>query len=218
MRILNVEQRTLPWYEARAGVITGTKLKQVVTEPRSKSEKLSETAKKMVYEIVSEKLTPCRPQEILTDAILWGQEYEAEALKEYEKRTGQKVMVAGFCLHDKYDHMGFSPDGFVLKKVKLRKIVEVKCPYSSKNHIRHIVDEGFMWEEHKWQVIQGLLVNTEATEVDLVSYDPRMVLESLRLHIINIKRKDVMEDIKKARKKTREFWKEVEKVHGGLAF
>jgi len=223
MRILNVEQKSLQWFEAKWGVISGSRFKEIMSDPKAKVDKeagkLSDKATKFLYRMVAEKITPCEPDDpIMAKSVMWGEMHEEEALQYYQKLTGQTVLKAGFCLHDKYDWLGYSPDGFVAKKDKMRKILEVKSPYNSGVHVRYMVEDGFMLKLHKWQLVCGFIVNNEATEADLISYDPRAVIESHRLHIINVKKKDLADDIKKGRKRLRDFRKKWKEAHSNLVF
>ena len=61
-------------------------------------------------------------------AIQWGVNNEAEAIKEFEKKTGLKVEETGIWLGDS-GILGASPDGLV----EANAVLESKCPYTQRN-------------------------------------------------------------------------------------
>lgn len=72
MQIIEVEQGSAEWLAARAGVITGTRLKSVMGR--------ADTRLKLIYELIGEKLAPLK-QSYVSDAMERGHVVE-EVLKE----------------------------------------------------------------------------------------------------------------------------------------
>lgn len=184
MRINNVHQGTNEWRELRAGVITGTTLKRA----------LSSTSRDFMFELIAEKLAPVK-ESISNDAMDRGIRLESAALGEYETRTQTVVLDdVGFCLHEKYDWLGLSPDGLVRKKGKHIRGLEIKCP-DSKNHIKYMVNDRIP-SEYKYQVMQYFIVCEELEALDFVTYDPRIAIPELRLKVITVTREELKDDIK----------------------
>ena len=52
--IINVEQGSQEWLDSRAGVITGTRLKQVMSTRK-------DTREGLIYELIAEQLAPPKP-------------------------------------------------------------------------------------------------------------------------------------------------------------
>ena len=65
-------------------------------------------------------------------AIKWGVEHEADAIAEYERETGFRVMPTGLWLFED-GYLGASPNGMVYNGDTLVGILEVKCPWSIRN-------------------------------------------------------------------------------------
>lgn len=67
-------------------------------------------------------------------AVQYGRDNEANALKEYKQVTGSNVVNAGLVVNSKYPGLGCSPDGLVTNKEgMLTKLIEIKCPFKIKD-------------------------------------------------------------------------------------
>ena len=122
MRILDIEQNTIEWHEARAGKITGTKAKKAQ----------SADYKGLIYELISEIETGIDEEEgYLNSSMIWGTEQEPLAREHYEKITGRKLNTAGLLLNDYHDLIAISPDGWSEDENGIRG-AEFKCPNTPK--------------------------------------------------------------------------------------
>lgn len=163
-----VEQRTDLWDEARRGKFTASKMSKLMTDPRNKSDQFSDAAWTYILERVSEILVGPKVQ-YTDEAMVWGIEQEAVAKRWYTRVTGLTVQECGFIEYD--EHSGGSPDGKTTKG-----IIEVKCPFNTTHHIRHILESDDFrtnFKEHYWQMQMNMLV-TETKECDFISFDPRV--------------------------------------------
>lgn len=167
------EQRGSEWHTHRLGKFTASEIWKLMTDPRSKSETMSQTAKTYVLEKVSERLTgqPCRVVD--TKATEWGEFYEGEARAIFELLTGKNVQQVGF--FPLGEDAGGSPDGLIEGE---KSGIEIKCPYNSANHIDHMLieDEEMLksdFKEYYWQC-QMNMACTGCSSWWFVSYDPRM--------------------------------------------
>lgn len=184
MKILELEQRSKKWFQARLGVITGSRAKNVFAKNN------------LVFmdELISERLTGIIPEGFTSEAMKHGILYEPEAIRVYEETTKTKVDEIGFCVHNDYDFIAISPDGLIKIDGKYKGAVEVKCP-SSKKHVEYMrIDR--VPAEYKRQVIHYFVVNEDLEWLDFVSYDPRIKIK--KLHIHRITREDLTNEIDEA--------------------
>lgn len=205
MRILKLEQGSPEWIEARAGVITGTSLKQA----------LGKTSKDYIYELIAETVAP-EADSYVTEAMERGTELENEAIQRYELETGTITEEVGFCLHDTHDWLGLSPDRLIKEKGKYKKAVEVKCP-ATKTHLKYIAEDKIP-SEYWYQVLQYFIVCDTLIELDFVSYDPRVTIENLQFKIITVTRKELQEDIETAEKDLLSFREKWVEINNTLTF
>ena len=104
-----MKQGTPEWFQARLGIVTASKMSNIIT-PTGKS---STSAQKYMDELLAEYLAgqPIDIQEP-TSWMLHGNETEAEARNAYSFITDNEVREVGFCLNDE-ETLGASPDGLV---------------------------------------------------------------------------------------------------------
>lgn len=181
--IHEAEQGTQEWLDLRKGRITGTRLKQVMGKDSSK----------LIYEMIAEKYK--KEESYQSDAMSIGVLHEPWAIDQYEVETGQKVTEVGFIT--KGENIGLSPDGMVGKK----KAIEVKSPSIAK-HIEYIVNDKLP-AEYKWQVVHYFVVIDDLKELDFISYNPDFPLKEL--HIVNVTREALTDEIKNAQEKLEKF-------------
>lgn len=181
------EKQLSDWQRARLGKITASRFGLV---KKLKTGNWGETALSYLYDLVGEHLTG-QPSQTFTgnDATEWGNEYEAEAIHAYTKRTGKKVKSSNtFFQHPELQFVGGTPDGLVGEK----GIIEVKCPFNFKNHIRTVINRAVP-EEYVAQV-HGHLWLSGRDWCDFVSFDPRITKKhaSARLVIIRVTRNEMI--------------------------
>ncbi len=197
MQILNLEQGSQEWLQARAGVITGTRLKDVMAK------KWTKARDELIYELIAEKIAPI-PEKYKSDAMQRGSVVE-DIAKEYYKES-----VVNVGMIKKHDWLGLSPDGIVADTNTttndIRKAVEIKCP-EPKAFVRYMIQNKIP-DEYKWQVVMYFIVIDTLQELDFIIYNPEIYDENYRMHIINIKRSDLQEEIDKADEALKEFRKE----------
>lgn len=198
MKIINVEQGSQDWLDIRLGLISASRFRDIMTEPRSKADKetgvLSDTAQSYMRELIAEIITG-KQAEVSGRALEWGTEHESSARQEYEFWHNAAVEEIGICISDDY-MAGASPDGFVGDK----GMIEIKCPYNTGNHVKTII-AGEMPKEHVPQVQGNLWINGREW-CDFISYDPRISGES-RIFVSRVYRDN--EYIKKLAAKVENF-------------
>lgn len=152
-----------------------------------------------LYEILAERLSVDDGME--ESALERGERLESEAIERFERETGKIVDIIGFIESDDNEFMGCSPDGLIENKGKYTEAVEVKC-LSSANHLRTII-ENEVPKDYYPQIIQSFIVNSDLEKMYFVLYDPRVTVHPL--HIIEVTREQVKENIEEFRKLEFEF-------------
>lgn len=165
MIILDVEQGSQEWKLARLGLVSASRFKDVMTEPRSKSAEMSDTAYSYMCELIAEIVTG-EQAEIKGAALEWGTINEPEARDLYDMNYAD-VQKAGLILHDSRRY-GVSPDGLIGDD----GMIEIKCPYNSTNHVKTVLS-GDVPKEHIPQIQGNLMVNGRQW-CDFISFDPRI--------------------------------------------
>ena len=184
MKILKMDQRSPEWFQARLGVITGSRAKYAFAKNQ------------LIFmdELIAERLTGVIPQGFTSEAMKHGILYEPEAIRVYEETQSVSVDEVGFCVHDDYDFIAVSPDGLIKIDGVYKGAVEVKCP-SSKKHVEYMRINRVP-AEYRRQVLHYFVVIQELEWLDFVSYDPR--LKQKKLHTFRITREDLAKDIEDA--------------------
>ena len=162
MLIIDLEQGTPEWHDARRGVVTGSRFKDVVTPAKGN---LSTSSKKYMYELVAERMG-ATVEFFSNEHMQRGNDLEDDARTAYEFITDSKVVEVGFCLDDS-KIIGVSPDGLVGDDGGL----EIKCPKET-THISYL-DDGGLPLIYKPQV-QGSMWVTGRKWWDFMSYHPQL--------------------------------------------
>lgn len=194
MKKHNIQQQTPEWFQIKKGKISGTVLKSLMS---------SRTKKDAIYDLIAEKLTVGVDMDY-ENAMDRGNRLEPEAIAMFELETGKKVETTGFTESEYNDNIGSSPDGLIGET----EAIEVKC-MGGKNHIKLWLENEIPSEYH-WQVVQYFVVNEKLEKLFFVGYNPDIQVH--QLHIIEVERKTLEEDIEKAKQVQVEALEEVEKL------
>lgn len=160
--IHEVEQGSDAWHDLRAGRITASKFKDMMSG--------LDTAgyKGLIYTAVGEILSGEVEQSYQSDAMQRGIDLEPLAREFYEEIHGVDVTEWGFVtneeIHEQF--IGVSPDGKIEGE---NGIIEIKCPLM-KTHVDYVLKD-VLPNVYKWQV-QGQLLITGAEYCDFMSYYP----------------------------------------------
>lgn len=162
MKIVDCEQGTPEWRDARLGVPTASKFSEIITPARGN---YSASGVHYMNRLIAEKVTGKEATGFTSDWMKRGVEMEAEARSWYNFTQGVEVQQVGFVYKDERKLLGCSPDGLVNGS----KGFEVKCPSAG-------VMVGYMLEkelpgEHIPQV-QGSLFVSGLDEWDFLAYHP----------------------------------------------
>lgn len=170
MKILEMEQGTQEWLDARLGCPSGSGFSKIITSGGQPSSSAETYINQLIAELVTGETTHVH----VTEAMQRGTELEEFARMNYELETDREVMQVGFCKHDTL-HCGVSPDGLIGEDGGL----EIKCPTPS-THVKYL-RKGTLPSEYKAQV-QGCLWITEREWWDFMSYHPQMPNLMIRVH------------------------------------
>lgn len=162
MQVINLDQGSKEWHEARKGVVTGSRFKDVVTPTKGE---LSKSSKKYMYELVAERMG-VTVDFFSNEHMQRGNELEDSARTAYEFIKDSVVNEVGFCLDDN-KVIGVSPDGLIGEDGGL----EIKCPKET-THIAYLEDGGLPLI-YKPQV-QGSMWITGRKWWDFMSYHPQL--------------------------------------------
>lgn len=173
-RQANPYQQNGAWFNARCGHLTGSRMKDAMSylkqsekdKEAKKPRESTDKRRKLIIEVLAERLTGDIVPKYVTAAMQWGTDQEVHAKAAYEAATGRKVVDVGFVQHQTIEFLGASPDGLVGDG-----LIEIKCPTTS-THVQWII-EGGIPEEHIPQMVLQCAV-TQRGWVDFVSYDPRV--------------------------------------------
>lgn len=192
MKKHNIDQRTDEWLHIRKGKITGTTLKAIMGTPKARQDAL--------YEIIAERLT-VGVESDYENPMDRGTRLEPEAIAAFEFETGKTVEKIGFCEDDENTHITNSPDGLIGK----HEAIETKC-MGGKNHVKMWLTDQVP-DEYSWQVVQYFVVNKDLKTLYFVGYNPDIPTHSL--HIIEVTRESITDDIEMAQNAQETFLKEV---------
>jgi hypothetical protein len=162
MRIIECEQGTPEWLQARLGVPSASSYSKLVTT----TGKSSAQAEAYINQLVAERITGEPTIFHVTEPMTRGIELEPEARFRYEMETGNLVIQVGFLMHDTLQ-AGASPDGLVGENGGL----EIKCP-SAHTHVEYLRDGDLPIKY--FQQVQGCLWISGRDWWDFMSYHPKM--------------------------------------------
>jgi len=183
MKIIECEQRTLEWFAARAGKITGSVAGDVLAKLKSGLEPASRRDLRISLAIERFTGKPMESDGFVNAAMQRGIDKEGDARMAYQIATSNEVRQTGFVVSDD-NTMGCSLDGDV---DGFKGIIEIKCPKTA-THIQTLKDRKLP-VDYRWQVTHNLLV-TDAAWCDFVSFDDRMPF-GLQMVVIRVNRSEL---------------------------
>lgn len=171
MQAANLEQGSVDWRLARVGMITASRIVDVMSYRKDKKE--SADRYKYKIEVVTERLTGIPVDHYETPEMRWGTEQEPKARASYEALNEVMTDQVGFIVHPDMPFAGASPDSLVGDDGGL----EIKGPNTT-THIKwweEYIKFGIVPPEHQDQCLFGMAcAGTKRLWWDFVSYDPRL--------------------------------------------
>lgn len=179
MNVIDCEQGSESWKQARCGSLGASVLHEVVA--RTKSGWGASRANRMATLII-ERLTGVPQDGYQNAAMLHGIETEPEARDAYCFYVGEDVQEIGLAYHPTLSGAHASPDGLVGDQ----GLLEVKCPQPAA-HLSLLLGEPI---PHKYIVqMMWQMACTRRIFCDFVSYNPQFP-ENMKLFVQRIHRDD----------------------------
>ena len=162
MQVLNLEQNSQEWLNARKGIPTASSFSRIVTP--SKGDR-SSSSKTYMHELIAERLGATNESfsNSWTDR---GHELEDIARSTFEFLHDIEIEQVGIIKTDD-GLIGCSPDGLIGDDGG----IEIKCPKAS-THVKYMI-EGILPLEYKTQVMGSLMVS-ERKYWYFMSYHPEL--------------------------------------------
>ena len=162
MRILEHEQNTPEWKEAKIGVASASNFDKIMTSIQLKPSKSD-----YIFHLAAERISgESAIDSFSNNAIEHGNYYEDEAIAAYEIENDIEVLRPGLCLPYEGAMYGASPDALIESCGGL----EIKCP-SLPVHLQYL-HEGVLPKAYIHQVYGGLFVSNY-DYWDFMSYHPQ---------------------------------------------
>lgn len=181
MPIIEVEQQTPEWLQMRVGMVTASRVADIIKKRQRGTGEL-ECRAAYRTEIITECLTGRSADHYVTPAMEWGIDHEPVARAAYEMRLDREIAPGGFAIHDEIARFGASPDGLIGED----GLVEIKCPLTA-THVNWIL-AGVTPEEYQPQMLAEMAC-TGRQWCDFVSFDPRLP-KKLQLFVRRFQRDD----------------------------
>lgn len=178
MKVKYCQQGSQEWLEARAGCITASSLKALVTSKGAKT--TSTTRDTYLNAVIAERMSGKPVDTFKSDDMLRGTERESEARDFFATILDVDIKEVGFYLLDDHD-IGCSPDGVFTFDGK-DCAIEIKCPRAS-THIRYMKNKKLPTEYI--QQVQMQMHIMELPSMFFASYHP-----DLKPFIIEVKKDD----------------------------
>jgi putative phage-type endonuclease len=197
--ILDCEQGTPEWLQARCGKVTASRISDALAEIKK-----GEAAARRNYrtELVVETLTGIPVDQFVSKEMQWGTDTEPFARAAYELQQDVMVSTVGFAQHPMIPRFGASPDGLIGDD----GVLEIKCPNTS-THLECLLTGGIPTEHYPQ--MRAELACTGRSWCDFVSFDPRLP-SPLQLFVKRFHRDEPK--IAEMEAKVREFLAEVDGV------
>lgn len=205
-----IEQRSLDWFRARLGNVTGSKVSDIMTTSRKKDEVFGDTAKTYLKTLAFERtMNPdvinddeafqsyLEEVNVTSKAMRIGTEREDDAVACFIDSFDEQYEVTevSSCKHDTIPYFAASPDR-ILKDEQTGEIgiLEVKCPTGGvhigyKSEVKDAVSLKTVKKEYYWQMMAEMSC-TGAKFGIFLSYNP---YSSYPVHVVYIERNE--EDI-----------------------
>ena len=175
MKTYDFDQGSDEWRQIRLGKVTGSRLSDIYT--KSKSGGKGTEGDSLIYTLIAEEVSQDISDTYQSFAMKKGTELEPFARIAYVEKYNIEVKQVGFCQHDKYDWLGFSPDGFVMDNDRHAKCLEIKCP-NTNTHVRYLT-ENVVPKDYWHQVLSSFFINPDQESCDFVSFCPLFTAKPL---------------------------------------
>lgn len=195
--ISDAPQWTEEWLKCRAGRITGTRLKSVMSSRKS-------TRTTLIHELIAEKLAPL-PEVYQSGWMERWHRIEEVVKKLYGENSEITIESVGFITRTDVAWIGISPDGIIRDDDgKIIQAVEVKAP-SPKVFVEYFLNDEIP-SEYFWQVVHYFVVLDDLENLDFIIYNPDFYSDEIRMKKWTISRENLEEKILQAKNALAEFY------------
>lgn len=160
MKIVECEQGSCEWHDARLGRPTASHFGEIVA-PKTAKARTGSAPRAYLVELLGERLTRLPTQHFESAAMERGTLLEPVAAQWYATTTQRAIRHVGFVVSD-CGRFGGSPDGLCEDRG-----IEIKCPMQ--NNFVEIAESGIIPDDWMMQ-IQGLLWLTSLPSWDFVLF------------------------------------------------
>jgi hypothetical protein len=171
VRVIDVQQGSPEWLQARLGIPTASEFKRIVTAVKGD---MSKSARQYAHALVAETLLgrPLEKPPGLPWAMVRGKALEQIAIQSYAAENNVTVRPVGFVTTD-CGRIGASPDGLI---VGTRGGLEIKCTIDE-THMGILIDGP--GDDYRQQV-QGNIAVCELDHWDLYAWHPNLPSITIR--------------------------------------
>ena len=206
----DIEQRTNEWLEIKKAKVSGSGVKPIFSS-RTKGP-LDTYAYKLIGQ--AEDTTPLvYAMGYLNAAVQWGVDMEEHAVKAFEDKYLKITEEVGWVESEdpklKGRH-GCSPDGII----DIWSWIEIKC-LNTANHLAYVAANKVP-TEFKPQIINYFVTNKDLQIVYFILYDPRVKTKHLQLHVVEVSRESVADEIKEGYDKIVKFLDYKDELYNSL--
>lgn len=180
MRIIDCEQGSQAWIDARLGIPTASNFDQIITPKELKPSKSQEPylARLLAEWLICHSLDPEVLDELMkmqqeSQFMTRGKSLEEKGVAAYEWQMGVDTKKIGFALRDDVE-AGASPDRLVDRD----GLLEVKTP-AANTHVMYMLNPSKLTDEYRMQV-QGQLWVTGRKWCDIISHHPTLPMVVVR--------------------------------------
>jgi len=159
MKIVNCEQRSPEWYQARKKKMTASHAQAIGSKGKG--------LVSYINQIMVEYYSKAQPEGYTNGHMERGRELEDSAAFLYQMEIGVKTEKIGFVVHN--DYVGCSPDLLVIDEKEGEGLAEIKCP-DDKEFFRLLMG-GSVDSKYVWQIQMQMLV-CQRKFCDFVAYNP----------------------------------------------
>ncbi|HDK16973.1 MAG TPA: hypothetical protein ENG75_03405 [Nitrospirae bacterium] len=174
-----MKQLDSEWFEARRGLVTGSRVGRIVDGGERSWNTLLKELKREQTMTGQDFLD----NQINAAPLRHGNKYEPIALANYEMVTGIDVDRPAFITNSAYPGCSYSPDGLW---PRMERLIEIKAPYNPDVHSSTVM-YGTGAKTYRAQCQFGMAL-TETNLCDFISFDKRYADPSKRLFIITVER------------------------------
>lgn len=158
----------------RKGFITPSTFADLMTNTKGSKEEPGKSSRKVIQQLALDLIDVQNSDDLGEDIItpkscMWGIDHEWEAIQTYQERTFRDVACpVEFRASTTHPYVGGTMDGLIGKTGG----IEVKCPFSSIEHLGNLLYAKQLEKQYYYQV-QGYMWIFELDWVDFISFDPR---------------------------------------------